>query len=997
MRSHARNSILALLTGVLLLLAAPVGAQAAPGIASFFAANCKVNTCEKQATPEKELEHAKTEGFTQAAGRPNFGITDFTVTSKESKTKPGELEPEGVLTHVRTDVAPGVATNPDAVPKCSFEEFGIEVAEGAFTPPTCKAATEIGINKVLLAVYNKKGEFVTDLPLEGKAYNLEPPKGLASDYGVAIELPEFITGVKGLYAHTLIEGSVEWGAEAEGTGKADYHDYFEIKVSPLLPVIKSRLIFKGNIGTGFITNATICNGVGPNTTTQITLKFEGVSKPSVGTYSTPIGLENCGAVPFEPGFNLVQSTTASDTPDGLTTELSLPHDPNPEHLDDSQVKTAKVVLPPGITINPAAASGLEACTPAQIGIGTKNPIGCPAGSKMGTVALNVPGLPEGSLTGNFYLGEDEIPITKPPYTVYVTAESERYGIVVRLKGRVSPNPTTGQLTTTFTENPEQPFTNLTIKLKEGPLAPLANNLACEKSNGVTEFTPFTGTAAKEPTAAFEVSGCPASLPFSLTQGTATENPQAGAHTAYALALGRSDGNQFLNTVTTTLPSGLVGAIPVLTLCQEPQAAQGTCPQASRIGTAHITAGAGSFPFAFSGPVYMTGPYGGAPFGLSVPVPAVAGPFNLGTIVTRATVNVNQTTAQVTVSASLPTIVGGIPVRLRSMNVEVNKQSFLSNPTNCQPEATNTTLGSTFGAVQSLSSPFQVEGCGGLAFKPSFKAASGANTSKVNGASLETTLDMPAGGANVKSVLVQLPMQLPSRLTTLQKACPEATFAANPFSCPEASMVGGVRANTPTLPTKLTGPAILVSHGGAEFPDLDLILQGDGVTVILKGSTNIKKGITTSNFAATPDVPVSSITVNLPIGPHSALAAFGDVCASPLYMPTTITGQNGVVVNQKTKINVKNCPVKVVGKKVIGDTAYLSVKTFGAGKIKGSGKDLIEQHRAFNNAQSSASLDVPLSSSGRGRRKPFTLKVKVDFQSKSKGLSNSSTQVSVRFP
>ena len=241
------------------------------------------------------------------------------------------------------------------------------------------------------------------------------------------------------------------------------------------------------------------------------------------------------------------------------------------------------------------------------------------------------------------------------------------------------------------------------------------------------------------------------------------------------------------------------------------------------------------------------------------------------------------------------------------------------------------LTSTFGATQGLSSPFQVEGCGSLPFKPSFKATTGANTSKLNGASLETTLDLPGGGANVKSVLVTLPKQLPSRLTTLQKACPEATFAANPFSCPEASMVGGVRANTPTLPTKMSGPAILVSHGGAAFPDLDLVLQGDGVTVILKGGTDIKNSITTSNFAATPDVPVSSITVNLPIGPHSALAAFGDVCASPLYMPTTITGQNGVVFKQNTKITIKNCPVKVVGKKVIGNTAYLTVKTFGAGK------------------------------------------------------------------
>ena len=662
MRSHARSSLLALLTGVLLLLAVPIGAQAAPGIASFFAANCKTSTCKKQATPAEELEKAEKEGFTQAGGHPNFGITDFTVNA--AGTFPNAV-PEEIVNHVRTDVAPGLATSPQAVPKCSFEEFGKEIAPGLFTAPTCKASTELGENKVVVALFDPKTHaFITDVPLEGKVYNLEPPKGLGSDYGVAIELPEAITGFKGLYAHTLIEGSVEWGAEAEGTGKADYHDYFEINVSPELPLISSRLVFKGNIGTGgFLTNATICNGVGPNTTTRLRLKFEG-GGTATESYSSPLGLSGCGLVPFEPGMKLGQSTTASDTPDGLTTELSLAHDPNPEHIDNSQVKTAKVVLPPGITINPSAAAGLEACTPTQIGIGTKNPIGCPAGSKLGTVALNVPGLPDGSLTGNFYLGEDEVPITKPPYTVYVSAESERFGIVVRLRGQVFPNPVTGQLTTTFTENPEQPFTSLTIKLKEGPLAPLANNLACEKTNGVTEFTPFTGSAAKEPTAPFEVTGCPATAAFTLSQGTAGEVPTAGSHTSYTFALARSDGQQFLQGVTTKLPSGLIGEIPDVTLCQEPQAAAGTCSSASRIGTARITAGAGPFPFAFSGPVYMTGPYNGAPFGLSIPVPAVAGPFNLGTVVTRAAIRIDQTTAQVGVQGTVPTIVGGVPIRLQ---------------------------------------------------------------------------------------------------------------------------------------------------------------------------------------------------------------------------------------------------------------------------------------------------------------------------------------------
>jgi len=187
--------------------------------------------------------------------------------------------------------------------------------------------------------------------------------------------------------------------------------------------------------------------------------------------------------------------------------------------------------------------------------------------------------------------------------------------------------------------------------------------------------------------------------------------------------------------------------------------------------------------------------------------------------------------------------------------------------------------------------------------------------------------------------VQLPKLLPSRLTTLQKACPAATFESNPFHCPSGSFVGGARANTPTLPGKLTGPAILVSHAAAAFPDLDLVMEANGVRSILVGNTDIKKGITTTTFASTPDVPVSSITVNLPVGAHSALTANGNLCANKLVMPTTITGQNGTVVTQNTTIGVANCGVRIVGHKAVGNTLFLTVQTFGAGRVSGKGSGL----------------------------------------------------------
>ena len=317
------------------------------------------------------------------------------------------------------------------------------------------------------------------------------------------------------------------GAEAAGTGKADYHDYFEINVSPALPLISSRLAFFGNIGVGgFLTNPTSCTGTGPQTTTGLKLTFAG-GETAHEAYSTPIGTENCAAVPFAPSFLLSQGSKTPDTPDPLSAELVLPHDPNPEHIDSSQVKTASVVLPEGITLNTSAASGLEACTPEQFALGTKNPVGCPEGSRLGTVTLNVPGLPEGSLQGYMYLGGPASgPITGPPYILYVAAESERYGVIVRIKGVATPNPSTGQLTTTFSENPEQPFSDLILHFKGGPLSPLANGLTCGVSQATTAFVPFTGTAAVSPTANFEVAGCAASVPFAPTQATNVEPAQA---------------------------------------------------------------------------------------------------------------------------------------------------------------------------------------------------------------------------------------------------------------------------------------------------------------------------------------------------------------------------------------------------------------------------------------------------------------------------------------
>jgi hypothetical protein len=527
---------------------------------------------------------------------------------------------------------------------------------------------------------------------------------------------------------------------------------------------------------------------------------------------------------------------------------------------------------------------------------------------------------------------------------------------------------------------------------------LANPLTCAGATTESLFIPYTGTQSALSGSPFAATGCPSPLPFNLAQSTQDSPNAGGAYTGYTFNLARTDGQQYLSKVSTVLPAGLVGEIPSVPLCGEPQAAAGSCSATSQIGVAKVQVGAGGEPYGFEGPVFLTGPYNGAPYGLSIPVQAAAGPFNLGTVVTRAAISVDPNTSRVITTSSLPTIVGGVPLRLRNVSVIVNRPHFLLNPTNCGPLATESTLTSTFGATSLASSPFQVVNCAGLAFKPTFAASSNAKANKFNGAALQVNVTQGAHQANIRSVFTQLPIQLPSRLSTLQKACPEATFNANPLGCPDGSNVGSATAATPVLPNKLTGPAYLVSHGGAAFPDLVLVLQGGGVRVILTGNTDIKKGITSSTFASIPDVPVTSFSLTLPMGPHSALGANGSLCARTLVMPTTITAQNGAQIKQNTKIAVAGCPIKILKRRISHHVLILTIQTFGAGKVIVSGKNLKTASKSVR-GPTTTTIRVRLSSKGKralSSKRRMKIRVRVRFVPKLRGESASAASTTVTF-
>ena len=964
-------------TAVLVVAALAACSSVAPAQASFGVteANFEAGTCNNTTCTYKSVEANPGEAFTQAAGHPAWGITGFELNSREVLL--GQHEPEGSLKRVRVDVPPGLAADPQTLPACSDEDFNKNA---------CPANTEAGTTELIAF------DGVNDITVTGKVFNLAPRANLPLLFGIDIGIEPLVN------VHIFLEGHVAW--------YDDYHEYFELNNLPKegellgakvpLAVLKSKLFFNGHTGHGnFLTLPSVCSS---STTSQLEVEsYEGaISRTPT---HTPVGVGGCNNVPFKPSAEVKAETASSDQPDGATTVVKVPQNEAETDINTADIKDAHVTLPEGMTLNPAAAHGLEACTESEIAIGKRTPVSCPAASKVGSVTIETD-LPPGSLAGNVYLGSPTGgPITGPPYTIYLDAESI-YDVSVRLKGLVNPNPSTGRLEASFTENPQLPFSELSLSLNGGARAPLANPLVCGKTSVDSLFTPYTGLGPALSSTPFTTTGCASPLPFAPTQNTQNSSANAGAYTSYTFNLTRPDGQQYLAQLKTVLPPGLVGAIPSVPLCKEPLAQQGKCAATSKIGTATVNVGAGPEPYPFSGSVYLTGPYGGSPYGLSIPVAAVAGPFNLGTVVTRVGLNVDSHSGQVIATSALPTIVGGVPLRLKNLSVAINRPKFLFNPTNCGALNTTSLLTSTLNTTKEASSLFQVKNCTALPFKPSFKAITKAIGTKLGGDSLQVNLLQGAHEANLRSVVASLPLQLPSRLSTLQKACPEATFAAAPASCPSGSKVGSATVSTPVLPAKLTGPAYLVSHGGAAFPDLDLILEGNGVRVILVGNTNIKAGITTSTFASIPDVPVSSFSLDLPTGPNSALTSYGNLCLHPLLMPTTLTAQSGTVIKQNNRIAVSGCGVRILSHRVRGHMLILKLRTLGAGKLKIAGKGLRGTKRQYAKS-TTATFHLPLSSSSlrklhRHPHRALHLTVHVAFTPAKAGAQRSGDVASVTF-
>jgi hypothetical protein len=944
------------------------------GVAKFTLQTTRSREVAGQAPGEKEFVN-EPYSFTQAGGHPDAltGTVELNSEPRDTGVNLARAPVGGDAKDVVVNLPPGLLGNPTAIPRCALAIFTLH--------GECPGATQVGVAELAL---NGSTRLIDEI------YNLVPEKGQSAEFGIPTGadfnylLTVHVVRTGGAYGLVLVSNGIPmrastrftttfWGVPAAHENdpqrgrKCGTDNVGNVPLTCKEPPGGNGELFKeggetaGVAPVPFLSLPSDCAaGVESASVSVDSWQDPGVFMP--GPDVTLPAATGCDALSFVPSLEVSPDTLLADAPVGLGVSLQVPQPEEPGVSSTPPLRNAVVSLPAGMSISPGVVDGVQACDESgPEGINFEGPESeqagpsgepqlapghCPDASIVGTAEAISPLLSE-PVKGHLYLarplcgGAGEAACTEEDaidghlYRLYLelggTGALADAGVNIKAAGVVSANLATGQLTSTFANNPQLPFSELKLHLNGGPRASLASPQACGEARTTSDFTPWSapgvtpegflvdGTVDANPFSRYVVTGCasPSGLAPGFVAGTVI--PEAGAFTPFTLNISRHDGDQDLAGIQVHTPPGLLGMLSSVPLCEEPLAQEGHCPSSSRIGSTMVASGAGSHPFEIGGSVYLTTGYKGAPFGLSIVTNAVAGPFNLGLVVVRARIDVDPQSSTLTVTSDpLPQIVFGVPLRLKRVSVSIDRPDFMFNPTNCDQQQITASISGSENAVASVSSPFAVGDCRSLAFKPQFKVSTSGHTSRKDGASLDARVSFPAfkagSEANIARVKVSLPKQLPSQLRTLQKACPARTFEANPAGCPPASIVGVAKASTPLLPVGLSGPVYFVSHGGEEFPSLIIVLQGDGVRVDLTGSTFISKaGITSSTFKTVPDVPVNSFELYLPQGKFPALAANGNLCKeqSKLKMPTEFVAQNGVVIHQSTQIAVTGC--RTVGK------------------------------------------------------------------------------------
>jgi hypothetical protein len=871
--------------------------------------------------------------FSTAGGHPYAIKTALEVNTKTDSL--GRLLPDGQIKNLRLTLPPGLLGSASAVPSCPGPDALLAFA--------CPNSAQVGVARLKL---NSHDPFLADVPI----YKLAPPLGVAARFGFQLDGLAAVLFDAGLdpgdgyrlvldarsasQAEPLLGALITlWGTPADPS-----HDEQRCRFIP-----PESEICSGDPGTfggpnpagvepvAFFTEPTTCPAPGEGLVTDLHLEswqdppqsadakyvshdppgFEALSltEPPLSPVSWgPVsGLSGCDTVPFTPEVTVQPTSSEADSPTGLKVDLSMPTDgvENPAGIAQSHLKKAEVELPEGMAVNPAAAAGLGGCSSSQLAAETAASVpgaGCPNDSKIGTVVAETP-LLDDPLTGSVYLATPHENPFGSLLAVYLVLRSAERGLIVTLPGRVDADPVSGRLTVIFSDLPQLPFSDLHIALKGGSRAPLVNPPFCGSYSTRTALTPWARPDTEATLAgSFNLSsgpnGAPCPLPaqFDPSFEAGTTIPIAGAYSPTVVNVARPDGSAPLTGLDLDLPPGLLARLRGVPACSTPAIAAASCPAASRVGTVDVGVGAGGTPFHLQGGVYLTGPYKGGALGLAIIVPALAGPFDLGDVVVRAALRVDPATAQITaVSDPIPTILQGIPLKVRSIALNANRPDFTLNPTSCNPFALSGTLFGT-STAKPVSSRFQVGACKALDFKPKLSLKLSGPTARSKNPALQAVLTQPAGQANIARVSVVLPRSAFIDNGHVSNPCTRVQFSAG--TCPKNSILGTARAFTPLLDKPLEGPVYFRSNGGErDLPDIVADLNGQiHVTVVGFIDSVHKKGSETSRvrntFALVPDAPVSKFVLNLKGGKVGLIENSANLCRSDQHATIKIDAQNG---------------------------------------------------------------------------------------------------------
>jgi hypothetical protein len=929
-------------------------------------------------TPEEEGGGVDTQ-----AGSHPFQLT--TTLDLNQALVPGE--PPALAKDLNFNLPPGLVGNPTPFPQCP-EALFLKRPQESDDSDVCPADTAVGVAQftINLGYFTPEDRAPVVVPL----FNLVPAVGEPARFGfyfdqAPVYLDTSVRTGEGYAVRVSVDNITQqvvygssrvtfWGVP----GDARHDD------SRGWSCIDDEafLLAQGPHGIGtctapqqeqdpppLLTLPTSCTGALETSVETDSWKERGAFQTF---YQNPLdslpALDGCTKLPFKPSIKVSPDVQEASKPSGLNVDVHVPQavDLDAEGLSASDVNDITVTLPEGLILNPSAADGLAACPllkdreAAQeereakgevtgIDLETPQPANCPNASKIATVTIHSPLLPK-PLEGFVYLASPQnfAGLPQNPFSrhvaQYLVAEDKEAGVLVKLPGSVElggePGVTglrSGQIRSTFADQPQLPFEDAELHFFGGERAPLATPSHCGSYMTNASYAPWSGNESASAQASFAITSgsgggaCPgSSLAFDASLESGSTDVNAGSFSELTTTLSRPSGDQNIQSVTLHYPPGVTGLISGVTLCGEAQANAGTCGPESQIGESIVSVGVGGEPFTVTGgKAYITGPYEGAPFGLSIVNPAKAGPFDLQEgrpVVVRAKVEVNPLTAALTVTTNtpeqgyaIPTIIEGFPLQIQHVNVLVNRPGFSVNPTNCNKMEITGTIASAEGSSAAVADPFQVTNCAALKFQPKFTVTTAAHASKPDGTSLVFRISYPPGAMGADSwfraAKFDIPKQLPARLTTIQQACLAATFEANPAACPAHSKIGEAIVHTQVLPVPLKGPVYFVSYGGAKFPDAIILLSGDNVNTRLVGETfiNGKTGVTSATFPANPDVPFESIEVTLPAGQYSEFGAnlpakdHNDFCGQALKMPTAFQAQNGLEIHQQTPVTITGCP------------------------------------------------------------------------------------------